>query len=143
MGVANWMTLNSPWSIVVGAMSSWHQGKLFIEHAAAIDHDALHVIVGVFLWLMIAAASRHPLSTFRPWLWLLALIAWNETVDLWTERWPDPGHQYGEGAKDLVLTMLLPTILMLAVRSRPGLFTGQDDGSRTARSEPDEPAQRS
>jgi|SRR6185295_13799061 len=105
-------------------MASWHQGKLFIEHAVAIDHDALHVVVGVVLWLASAAITRRPLSSLRPWLWLFAVIAWNETVDLWTEHWPDPGQQYGEGAKDLALTMLLPTVLLLAVRFAPGLFHG-------------------
>ena len=103
-------------------MTSWHQGKLFIEHAIAIDHDALHVIVGVLFWLVFGLLTRRPISSWRPWLWLLALILWNETVDLWTEQWPDPGMQYGEGAKDILLTMLLPTVLGLLVRVAPGLF---------------------
>jgi hypothetical protein len=30
--------------------------------------------------------------------------------------------QYGEGARDLLLTMLLPTILMVAARLRPDVF---------------------
>lgn len=112
------------WEIIAGAMGSWHQGKLFIEHATAINHEALHMIAGVLVWLVAGVLTRRPLSSLRPWLWLLAIIAWNETVDLWLERWPDPGMQYGEGAKDLMLTMLLPTILLFAVRWRPALFTG-------------------
>jgi len=110
------------WTIVTDAMGSWHQGKLFVEHAVTIQHDALHIIFGVAVWLAIAAIMRRPLSSRWPWLWLLAVIAWNETVDLWTETWPDPGQQYGEGAKDLLLTMLLPTILGVLVRVAPGLF---------------------
>ena len=102
------------WDLVTGAMASWHQGKLFVEHTIAIDHDALHVIVGVLVWLLMGAVTRRPLASLRPWLWLLAIIGWNETVD--------PGMQYGEGAKDVVLTMLLPTVLMLAVRVAPKLF---------------------
>ena len=57
-------------------------------------------------------------------MWLLAAILWNEAVDLWVERWPDPGMQYGEGAKDVLLTMALPTILIWAARWRPDLFRG-------------------
>jgi hypothetical protein len=113
---------NTVWGVVSAAMSSWHEGKLFIEHTVAINHDALHVIVGVLVWLAVGLLSRRPLSSLRPWLWLLAIIGWNETVDLWVEQWPDPGMQYGEGAKDLILTMFLPTILMLVVRFAPGLF---------------------
>ena len=116
------MSLKGLWHIVTSAMGSWHEGKLFIEHSVSIDHDALHVIVGVLVWLAMAAITRRPLSSIRPWLWLLAIIGWNETVDLWVEQWPDAGMQYGEGAKDLLLTMLLPTVLLLAARFAPGLF---------------------
>lgn len=110
------------WRSVTTAMSSWHQLKLFIEHAAAIEHGTIHVIAGVFFWLVAALLTRRPLSSWWPWLWLFALILWNETVDLWNEQWPDPGQQYGEGAKDIVLTMIVPTVLMFAVRFRPDLF---------------------
>ena len=105
-------------------METWHQGKLFIEHSLTIDHDALHVLVGVLLWLALALLLRRPLTSWLPWLWVFAVILWNEAVDLWVERWPDPGQQYGEGAKDLLLTMLLPTVLMVAIRVRPDLFRG-------------------
>ena len=103
-------------------MASWHQGKLFIEHAVSISHDSLHVIIGVLLWLVLALLTRRPLTSWTPWLWVLAFILWNETVDLWNEQWPDPGMQYGEGAKDVAITILLPTVLMLAARTRPDLF---------------------
>lgn len=105
-------------------MSSWHQGKLFVEHAVSISHDSLHLIVGVLVWLAVGLVSRRPLTGWVPWAWTFAFILWNETVDLWTERWPDAGMQFGEGAKDLALTMLLPTVLMFAARSRPELFRG-------------------
>lgn len=103
-------------------MRSWHEGKLFVEHSLAIEHGTLHVIVGVTLWLAFGLLLRRPLSAWMPWLWLLAVILWNETVDLWMERWPHPGMQYGEGAKDILLTMFVPTMIFLAIRARPDLF---------------------
>jgi hypothetical protein len=112
------------WKLVVAAMISWHQGKLFIEHALTINHDALHVLIGVLLWLALGLLLRRPVTSWWPWLWLLAAILWNETVDLWAEQWPDPGQQYGEGAKDLLLTMFLPSVIMVAARMRPDLFRG-------------------
>jgi hypothetical protein len=118
------------WDAITSAMTSWHEGKLFIEHTIAINHDALHVIVGVLLWVALGLVVRRPLSSWYPWLWLLAFILWNETVDLWVERWPNPGQQYGEGAKDVLLTILLPAALMFVVRWRPGLFAG---GGRSRR----------
>ena len=116
--------LQQLWRTVSGAMNGWYQGKLFVEHSLSISHDSLHVIVGVLLWVALGLVFRRPLASWRPWLWLFAAILWNEAVDLWVERWPDPGQQYGEGAKDVLLTMMLPTILMWAARSRPELFRG-------------------
>jgi|1186.fasta_scaffold26908_2 hypothetical protein len=116
--------LRGLWQALSAAISSWYQWKLFIEHSLSISHDSLHVIVGVLLWLALALVLRRPLTSWQPWAWLFAAILWNETVDLWVERWPDPGQQYGEGAKDILLTMLLPTILAWAARSRPDLFRG-------------------
>jgi hypothetical protein len=112
------------WSVLVQAMTSWHQGKLFIEHSLSFNHDSLHVFAGMLLWLLFGVLLRRPLTRWRPWLCVFAVILWNETVDLWVEQWPDPGQQYGEGVRDLVLTMFLPTLLMWAARVRPGLFRG-------------------
>jgi hypothetical protein len=74
-------------------------------------------------WIGIAAVSRRPLSDWRPWLAVLVLLVLNECVDLWVERWPDLAMQYGESAKDLLLTMILPTLVMILVRSTPRLFS--------------------
>lgn len=114
--------LHDLWLTIIAGMTSWHQGKLFIEHAVAIDHDTLHVLVGIFGWLLLALVLRRPITSRIPYLWLLAFILWNETVDLWTEQWPDAGMQYGEGAKDVVLTMIVPTVMLFAARLRPDLF---------------------
>ena len=81
--------------------------------------DSLHVIVGVVLQLFVASLTRRGLADWRPWSVVLALEVANEINDLWVERWPDPGQQYGEGMKDLLLTMLLPTVLLLVARYRP------------------------
>ncbi|MES2136797.1 MAG: hypothetical protein V4502_07030 [Pseudomonadota bacterium] len=116
--------LRDIWTTVVAAMTSWHQGKLFIEHSFDFSHDSMHIIVGLLAWLVAAMVLRRPITEWRPWLWAFALIFWNEIVDLVTERWApqDRGWQYGEGVKDLVLTMIVPTILMFAARYRPDLF---------------------
>ena len=103
-------------------MSTWYQGKLFIERATAVSHDSLHVIFGVVVLLAAALLLRQSVASLRPLLAVLAFALFNEAVDLWVERWPDAAMQYGEGVRDLALTMLLPTILMVAARLRPDLF---------------------
>ncbi len=113
---------NDLWATIIAAMDRWHQGKLFIEHSLSVEHDALHVLVGVLVWVVLAIVLRKPLSAWRPLLWLFAIILWNEAVDLWVEQWPDPGQQYGEGAKDLILTIIVPLAMMWLIRVRPQLF---------------------
>ena len=115
--------MKGAWDYIIGAMTSWHQAKLFAEHALDISHDALHILVGILAWLLVALILRRPISSWMPWLWLAALTAFNEVVDLWTDLWPDPGMQMGEGVKDFGLTMFLPSLLMLAVRFLPDLFS--------------------
>lgn len=120
--------LHHLWTLLFAAMTSWHQGKLFIEHSISISHDSLHILCGVVLWLLFGLLLRRPITNWRPWLWLFAVILWNEAVDLWIERWPDPGQQYGESFKDVLLTMAVPTIVMLSARLRPDLFRGSPRG---------------
>jgi hypothetical protein len=100
----------------------WYEAKLFIEHAVAVSHDSLHVLTGVLIQLAIALVTRRPIGSWLPWAAVLIFTLANEAVDLWVERWPNPGMQFGEGVKDVVLTILLPTILLMAARLRPGLF---------------------
>jgi hypothetical protein len=118
------------WKALLAAMVPWHQGKLFIEHALAIDHDALHILAGTLLWLVLALLLRRPLTTWKPWLGVLAFNIWNEAVDLSLEQWSDRGWQYGETAKDLVLTIAVPTVLMFAARLRPDLFRQHSGAAR-------------
>jgi TRAP-type uncharacterized transport system fused permease subunit len=116
------MVLHPLWQAMTGAMLSWYEAKMFVERASLVSSDALHVVVGVIVWLLLALALRRSVSSWLPWLGLLALVLCNEAVDLWVERWPDPAMQLGESAKDILLTMTLPTVLMFAVRLRPNLF---------------------
>ena len=110
------------WYLATGGMRSWYEAKMFIERMSLVSSDALHLLVGTLVWLLIAAVLRKRVSEWIPWLILFALIAFNEGVDLWIEQWPDPGMQYGESAKDVALTMVIPTALLIAVRVRPNLF---------------------
>jgi hypothetical protein len=115
--------LDQAWTFVSAMMARWYETKMFIEHVSVVSSDALHVLVGVIVWLLVALLWRRPTSSWRPWSVLLGFTLFNEAVDLWVERWPDPAMQYGESVKDILLTMALPTVLLLAVRARPSLFS--------------------
>lgn len=101
----------------------WYQFKLMAEHASGFSMDALHVIVGVVVQLLVALLTRSSIARPLPLLAVFALELVNEANDFRVEQWPDPGMQFGESAKDVILTMFLPTLLFLIARRRPKLLT--------------------
>ena len=105
----------------------WHRLKIWMEKGSGLDMDALHVHAGILGLMLIALLLRRPLSSWAPWLAMLALASANELYDLHYEIWPpdDRGRQIGEGIRDLWNTMLLPTIIVLIARYHPRLFTGR------------------
>ena len=102
----------------------WVQFKLFASHSTGISHDSMHVIVGVVAQVAVAAVFRLSLARVWPWAAVLLVELANEWNDLHVETWPDPGQQWGEGAKDIALTMILPTLLLVLARWKPGLLGG-------------------
>lgn len=107
----------------------WYQIKLFLEHASGISMDAWHILVGFGLFLLAALVLRRSVASPLPWLVVFLLEIANEAFDLHVELWPDPGSQIGEGVKDILLTMALPTLLMLVARYKPAILagSGKDD----------------
>ena len=108
---------------------SWYQLKLFIAHASGISMDAWHILVGVTAFLALARLLDSNVARPLPWLLLLAAELINEAYDIHIERWPDLGSQLGEAAKDVMLTMALPTLIAIVGRYWPSLFVNGKDGS--------------
>ena len=102
----------------------WNDAKTFIEHTIGFSHDALHVMVGVCLQLLFAGLLRRSARSVWPWLMVLGLELANEWVDLHVEVWPQHAMQWGESAKDVLLTMALPTLLLIVARCWPRLLIG-------------------
>ena len=103
-------------------MHAWHEGKLLIENNVPVSHDALHLIFGTLVWLGFVLLLRRQVGSSLPWGWALAVILWNEAVDLWTEQWPYARMQYRQGIKDVLLTLFVPTVLILAAKLKPELY---------------------
>lgn len=99
----------------------WYQVKLFVQHSTGFSMDALHVIAGVMLQFAAAALFRSALARPLPLIVVFLLELANEANDLRVEQWPEPGMQYGEGAKDIFMTMILPLLIFLVARHRPKL----------------------
>jgi len=108
----------------------WYQVKLFLEHATGISMDAWHILLGFILFLLATRILRRNVADPLPWLAVLVLEIGNEAYDLHVERWPNPGSQLGEGFKDILLTMALPTLLLVVARLSPSsLPPGDDSGA--------------
>lgn len=103
----------------------WFESKTAFERSLAFDHDALHCLAGVAVQLVVAAVLRGSVARWMPWLAVLVLELLNEAADLYGEVWPDRLNQYGESAKDVALTMALPTLLLLVSRFAPRLLVGR------------------
>lgn len=116
----------------------WYQAKQFLQRSTGISMDALHVFLGMLALIIFAFLLRRPVSSWLPWSLVLAVTLLNEASDLWLEQWPSPGMQYGESARDIGLTMLLPTLLMVAVRHLPRLFASPAPLSPPPPSDPGE-----
>jgi hypothetical protein len=93
--------------------------KMAVEHNAAFSDDALHILGGVILQLGFAFVFRTSLRSWGPWLFVLTLELINEVNDLHMSAW---ANFWGESAKDLLLTMLLPTLLLVIARTKPHLL---------------------
>lgn len=102
----------------------WYKIKSFLEYSTGFTMDAIHVLVGVCLLLLFAAILRRGVRHLLPWLLVLAMELANEWNDLHVETWPDRPRQYGEGFKDILLTMALPTLLVLVARYWPRVLVG-------------------
>jgi hypothetical protein len=103
-------------------MGLWYQTKMLIERSMAFSPDALHVLVGAAGVMLAAILIQRPLSSWWPWVLVFLAVSLNEVADVVLERWPSWGMQAGEGARDVLLTMSIPTLLLIALRVSPERF---------------------
>ncbi len=99
----------------------WYQLKMVALEATGVSRDALHVMVGVGGQVLAALVLRRTLASPLPWLAVLIAELANEWFDLTYEVWRDRPMWPGS-VKDVWVTMLVPTLLLLLVRLAPGLF---------------------
>ena len=96
--------------------------KTFLTAALTVERDTLHVLAGLILQFAFAQVTRRRIADWSPVLFVFVLACLNEVADLQAELWHDLALQYGESAKDLILTMIPPLALMAVARYRPALL---------------------
>ena len=96
------------------------EGSKALTAQLVIEKDALHIYAAFAIQITTALALRWPLSSWRPWLCVLAVELANEFLDVWLSAeltlqvW-----QVTAAGHDLVNTMILPTALLLLCRYGP------------------------
>ncbi len=78
-----------------------------------LSRDALHIHLGLLVMLLVVIALRKSPASFVPWLCVLGLELLNETLDLLHAH---QGLNLLGGLKDIVNTMLWPTVILLLAR---------------------------
>jgi hypothetical protein len=97
-------------------MSGYQGFKIWLQSWLHLAKDALHVHVGLALFLGSAMLFRWPLRSWKPWAVAAAAALAGELWDLRdTLLLGRPVPWAGQG-KDLVSTILWPTLLMLLAR---------------------------
>ena len=90
--------------------------KLDIMGFTGLAKDALHIYVGLGVWLLAAAVFRRSITTLRPWLAVLVVACVIEGFDAFDD-WVQLGHwRYRASLHDVVNTLFWPTVLALLAR---------------------------
>lgn len=92
--------------------------KAAVVAATGLSRDALHIYVGLGVYLLTLAVSRRPLRSLLPWLLVLGVAVAGECVDRHDDLLTIGHWRRMESLHDLVNTAFWPTVLMLLARVR-------------------------
>src|SRR5476649_1210190 len=90
--------------------------KLAIVSATGLSKDALHVYVGLFVFLAAALVLRRPLRSPLPWLSAFMVAALGEIVDMRDDISSLGYWRWANSAHDIVNTIFWPTVLLCVAR---------------------------
>lgn len=104
-------------------MSLFQQVKLFLVDTTGLDKDALHIHVSLIFYLGSCLAFRWKARQWMPWLVVLLAALTGEALDIRDQLASPVPVDWAESVKDMVNTLLAPTLIMMAARLSP-LFGG-------------------
>ena len=97
-------------------MSTVQSIKLAVEEAAKLSRDALHIYVGLAVFLAVAAISRRSLRSIVPWLVVLVVTVAGELGDMIDDLSSLGYWQWEASLHDVLNTLFWPTVLWLLAR---------------------------
>lgn len=81
-----------------------------------ISKDALHIHLGLALFVGLVLVLRRSPSSLLPWLIVLGLELANELMDIFHWHAGAWSFELGDSGKDLISTMVWPTAILLLAR---------------------------
>ena len=90
--------------------------KTQLSEFLGITKDALHVHMGLAIFVGVALVFRRSLASWIPWLALLAFELGNELMDMFYFHPAYIGFDLGDSPKDIVNTMFWPTVVFIVAR---------------------------
>lgn len=90
--------------------------KTQLAELLGVTKDALHIHIGLAIFLGVALVFRRSLASWIPWLALLAFELVNELMDIFHIHEGVIGFEVGDSMKDVLNTMFWPTVVLIAAR---------------------------
>ena len=97
-------------------MSAFQEAKLWLVGHVHLAKDALHIYVGLLLFLGSAWLLRWPVRSWKPWALVLVVAVLGEAWDLRDSQVYHTRIDLRGNWKDLWNTMFWPTALLLLAR---------------------------
>jgi hypothetical protein len=97
-------------------MGPYQESKLWLTELVGLSKEALHVYVGLTVFLAVALIFRLPLRDWRPWAAALLAAMAGELLDLFERLEPGATPRWAGNWHDLWNTMFWPTMLFALAR---------------------------
>ena len=90
--------------------------KLAIAAGMGLSKDALHIYVGLSVYLLVALLVRRSMNSFLPVAAVAALACAGEVVDMIDDLLSLGHWRWGDSAHDIANTVIWPLVLYLLAR---------------------------
>lgn len=97
--------------------SVFQSAKLWLIDATGLAKDALHIHVGLAIFIAAALIFRWPLRSWKPWAVALVAALSGEAWDIWDTLAEGRRILPSANWQDLWNTMLWPTAILLLART--------------------------
>jgi hypothetical protein len=98
-------------------LGPFQESKLWLQDLVGLSKDALHIYVGLAIFLIAAILFRRPLSDIRPLAAVFLVAVGGEILDLLERLEPEKDPFWASNWHDLWNTMFWPTVLFVLARS--------------------------